>query len=71
MIVSVSELQNNLEKYLDASKKETVFVTDHEEIIAEIDYPSSERLRIMRSLRGSVPTKMSLEEARDRKSHED
>lgn len=68
MTITVSELRKGLKKYLEASEKETVFVTDHGKVIAEIESPSLRKIGTFKSLRGSIPDTMTLEEVKDERA---
>jgi antitoxin (DNA-binding transcriptional repressor) of toxin-antitoxin stability system len=65
MSITAMELKTNLSKYLLLAATEDVYITRNGKTIAKLTNPYQDRLDIAESLFGSVPTTMTLEQARD------
>lgn len=63
MSITATELKENLGKYLILSESEDVFITKNGKIVAKLTNPFQNRIDIAKSLFGSVPNDITLEEA--------
>lgn len=67
MSITATELKLNLSKYLLLAEKEDIFITRNGKVVAKLTNPYQNRVDIARSLFGSVPAEMTLEEAQEEK----
>ena len=65
MSVTMTELKNNLAKYILLSATEDVFITQYGRIVSKLTNPFQERVDIAESLFGILPDTMTFEEARE------
>ena len=65
MSISVTELQENLGKYLAMASQEDIFITKNGKIVAKLSNPYQDRVAIAKSLAGVIPADITLEEARE------
>ena len=65
MSITATELKENLGKYLLLSATEDIYITKNGKIVSKLSNPSQDRVAIAKSLFGSVPAEMTLEEARE------
>ena len=65
MSITATELKSNLSKYLLLAASEDIYITRNGKTIAKQTNPYQDRLDIAESLFGSVPSTMTLEEARE------
>lgn len=65
MSITATELKSNLSKYLLLAASEDIYITRNGKTIAKLTNPYQDRLDIAESLFGSVPSTMTLEEARE------
>ncbi|MDR3364755.1 MAG: type II toxin-antitoxin system prevent-host-death family antitoxin [Clostridiales Family XIII bacterium] len=65
MIITATELKNNVGKYLLAAEKEDVIVTKRGRSVALITLPKKDKSASIKSLFGILPSNVALEEARD------
>ena len=65
MSITATELKENLSKYLALSATEDVYITKNGKVISKLCNPFQDRVEIARSLFGSIPASMTLEEARE------
>lgn len=65
MSITATELKNNLGKYLLLAANEDIYITQYGKVVAKLTSPFQERLDIVKSLLGSVPDTMTLEEAKE------
>jgi antitoxin (DNA-binding transcriptional repressor) of toxin-antitoxin stability system len=65
MSITATELKENLGKYLLRSATEDIYITKNGKIVSKLSNPFRDRVAIAKSLFGSVPTEMTLEEARE------
>lgn len=63
MVVSTTELKQNLSKYLLMAEREDVFITRKGKVVAKLTNPNQDRVDMARSLFGVAPGDMSAEEA--------
>ncbi len=65
MSITATELKENLGKYLLLSATEDIYITKNGKIVSKLCNPFQDRVAIAKSLFGSVPAEMTLEEARE------
>ena len=65
MSITATELKENLGKYLLLSATEDIYITKNWKIISKLSNPFQDRVAVAKSLFGSVPAEMTLEEARE------
>lgn len=65
MSITTTELKENLNKYLQLSETEDIFITKNGKIIAKLSNPFEDRIQLVNSLVGIIPDTMTLEEARE------
>ena len=65
MTITVEELKENLDKYLELSKSEDILVTKDGKPITTLTSPFAEKMEILHSLAGVLETDMTLKEARE------
>ncbi|MBQ7474643.1 MAG: type II toxin-antitoxin system prevent-host-death family antitoxin [Clostridia bacterium] len=65
MSITATELKMNLSKYLLLSATEDVFITRNGKIISKLTNPFQERVDVAKSLFGSVPDGVTLEESKE------
>ncbi len=65
MSITTTELKENLNKYLQLSETEDIFITKNGKIIAKLSNPFEDRIKIAESLAGIIPADITLEEARE------
>ncbi len=63
--ITATELKANLGKYLVLAASEDIFITRNGKTIAKLTSPYQNKLDILNELAGSVPSAMTLEEARE------
>ena len=68
MIVTTTELRTNQKKYLELSKTEDVYITRNGKIFAKITNPYADKLATLRSLKGSIPSSMNVEEVEEERT---
>ena len=65
MSITATELKENLGKYLQLAATEEIFITRNGKVIAKLSNPYQDRVALAKSLAGSIPADMTLEEARE------
>ncbi len=63
-IVTAAQLRESQKAYLDLSRTEDVYITRNGKVFTKITNPYASKLTILRSLKGSIPSHMSIEEER-------
>ena len=64
MSITATELKQNLGKYLMISATEDVFITKNGKVVAKLSNPYQDRVDMAKSLFGSVPQNITLDEAK-------
>lgn len=64
MIITVTELKSNLEKYLQLATEEEIFITHNGIIISKLTNPYQDRIDIAKSLFGVLSTDLTLDETK-------
>lgn len=65
MYITATELKMNLSKYLLLAESEDIYITRNGKIVAKLSNPFQQRVDMAKSLFGSVPQGMTLEEAKE------
>lgn len=65
MSITATELKNHLSKYLLLSATEDVYITKNGKTISKLTNPFQNRIDTVNSLFGSIPSGITLEEARE------
>ena len=65
MSITVTELKNNLSKYLLLSSTEDIYITRNGKIVSKLTNPFQDRVKTAESLFGVLPGDMTLEESRE------
>ena len=65
MVISATELKNNLGKYLELAQTEEVFISKNGRLTAKLISPFAGRIEAARSLIGILPPEVSTAEARE------
>lgn len=64
MSITATELKNNLSYYIDLSRTQDIFVTRNGKVVTKLSYPFQNKVDLAKSLFGSVPATMTLEESK-------
>lgn len=64
MAVTVTELKNNLGKYLVLSATEDILITKNGKVIAKLTNPYQDRVQTAKSLFEILPAEANIEEAK-------
>ena len=65
MVITATELKNNLGKYLELAQTEEVFVSKNGHLAAKLTNPFADRVETARSLVGILPSQVTAAEARE------
>lgn len=65
MSITATELKNHLSMYLLLSATEDIFITKNGKVVSKLTSPFQNRVDIVNSLFGSIPSTMSLEDSRE------
>ena len=65
MLITATELENNLGKYLLLAETEDIYITKNGKVVAKLSNPQQDRADIAKSLFGILPADMTLEEAKE------
>ena len=65
MSITATEFKMNLGKYLMLSQTEDIYITKNGNVVAKLSNPNQDRVDIAKSLFGSIPDSMTLEEAQE------
>ena len=64
MSITARELKMNLSKYLLLAETEDIYITRNGKVIAKLSNPYQDRVDVAKSLFGSIPSDMTLEQAK-------
>lgn len=64
MLITATELKNNLGKYLLLAATEDIFITRNGKIVAKLSNPNQDRVEMAKSLFGILSNDITLEEAK-------
>ncbi|MBR5071051.1 MAG: type II toxin-antitoxin system prevent-host-death family antitoxin [Oscillospiraceae bacterium] len=70
MIVSVTELEKDLERYVLLSQIEDILIAQNGMIVSKLSNPNRERMKIAKSLVGILPDTMTIEEMQEERFSE-
>ncbi len=72
MFISATELKKNMGKYLALAANEDIIITKNGKVIAKLTSVTEDKVSMVESLIGLLPSEASLEEAREErlKRHE-
>jgi prevent-host-death family protein len=65
MVISLSELQVNPEKYVDIAHREDVYITRNGKRVAKLTGTTSDKIAGIKSLFGILPPDTDLDQARE------
>ena len=65
MLITATELKQNLSKYLLLSMTEDIYITRNGKVVSKLTNPFQDKLSTVDALFGSVPDTVTLEEARE------
>ena len=65
MLITATELELNLEKYLLMAETQDIYITKNDKIIAKLSNPNQDRIDMAKSLFGIISKDISLEEIRE------
>lgn len=63
MSITATELKNNLSKYLSLANEQDIYITQYGKIVAKLTVPFESKEDIAKSLFGSIPDTMTLEDS--------
>lgn len=64
MLITATELKNNLGKYLLLAATEDIFITRNGKVVAKLSNPNQDRVEMTKSLFGILSDNITLEEAK-------
>ena len=70
MSITATELKANLGKYLQLAEFEDIYLTKNGKVVAKLSNPNIDRVKIAKSLIGSIPDTVSYEEATEERLKE-
>ncbi|MBR4862646.1 MAG: type II toxin-antitoxin system prevent-host-death family antitoxin [Firmicutes bacterium] len=70
MSITATELKANLGKYLQLAEFEDIYITKNGKVVAKLSNPNIDRVKIAKSLIGSIPDTVSYEEAMEERLKE-
>ena len=65
MSITMTELKNNLSKYILLSLTEDIYITKNGSVVSKLTSPFKERVDTAKALFGVIPSDITLENARD------
>lgn len=65
MLITATELKENLDQYLLMTRQEDIYITENGNLVAKLTAPCQERVNIAESLFGSLPDSFTLEQAKE------
>ena len=67
MQITATEIKLNLSKYLKLSETEDIYITQYGKVVSKLTNPHQKKGDIAKSLFGSMPDTLSLEEAKEKR----
>lgn len=64
MLITATELKQNLGRYLMLAASEDVYITKNGKIIAKLSNPNQDRVNLAKSLFGAIPQSITLDESK-------
>lgn len=71
MSITATELKMNLSKYLLLAETEDIYITRNGKVVAKLSNPYQDRVDVAKSLFGSIPADITLEQAREERAGTD
>ena len=65
MLITATELKENLGKYLAMAADEDIYITRNGKVVAKLSSPYQDLVNVANSLAGIIPDDITLEEARE------
>lgn len=65
MSITATELKMNLSKYLLLAETEDIYITRNGKIVAKLSNPYQDRVEVAKSLFGTIPSDITLEQAKE------
>lgn len=65
MLITATELKNNIGKYLALASQEDIYITKNGKSIAKLTNSNQDKVEIAKSLFGILPADASVEQARE------
>ena len=65
MLITATELKNNLGKYLLLSATEDIFITKNGKVVAKLTNPYQDRVEVAKSLFGILPKDEDMDVAKE------
>lgn len=65
MSITATELKMNLSRYLLLAETEDIYITRNGKVVAKLSNPYQDRVDVAKSLFGSIPSDITLEQARE------
>ena len=65
MSITATEFKTNFSKYLSLAAEEDIYITQYVKVVAKLTNPYPDRVDIAKSLFGSIPDTMTLDEAKE------
>lgn len=67
MQITATEIKLNLSKYLKLSETEDIYITQYGKVVSKLTNPYQTKEDIAKSLFGSMPDTLSLEDAKEKR----
>lgn len=67
MQITATEIKLNLSKYLKLSETEDIYITQYGKVVSKLTNPHQTKEDIAKSLFGSMPDTLSLEDAKEKR----
>lgn len=65
MVITATQLKNNLGEYLDKSNMEDVYITKNGKIYAVLSNPNKEKIKSLRKLYGCIPQSLDVDKIKE------
>lgn len=65
MLITATELKQNLGRYLMLAATEDIYITKNGKVVAKLSNPNQDRVNMAKSLFGVLPQDITLEEAKN------
>ena len=61
MTITVEELKKNIDKYLELSEQEDIFIVSNNQVIAQLSKPKIDKIKVLRRLVGIAGNNSSIQ----------
>ena len=61
MTITVKELKKNIDKYLELSEQEDIFIVSNNQVIAQLSKPKIDKIKVLRRLVGIAGNNSSIQ----------